>query len=310
MKPLELSNVALALALLGFKQMDILQPVYQAALLHLDGPPSSPAAGSRGTGSSSSWGEGDGSAFVLGPQALSNLSWAGAILDLREHQQQLRRLAQACVASWGCGQDSGPAEEAVQLYQVHLWLTELVGTEGLEGVLTPEQLLRCRDSLRSSVSAPSVMQGHVYQAALSVPGLQDVQLEAVTEDGLLTVDIAAVLAAGQGEEGAVSCDAATSASSSGNPSSGAAGNPSSGAAGASSSSAPMQSECQRVAIEVDGPWHWRRADMRPTGPSAFRNRLLAHRGYTVVTVPYFEWQGLKDHERAAYLQQAIQQQRS
>jgi very-short-patch-repair endonuclease len=63
---------------------------------------------------------------------------------------------------------------------------------------------------------------------------------------------------------------------------------------------------QKVAIEVDGPWHWRRPDLQPTGPTHFRNRLLAHRGYTVVTVPYLKWQGLREEQRVVYLQKLLQ----
>jgi hypothetical protein len=44
-----------------------------------------------------------------------------------------------------------------------------------------------------------------------------------------------------------------------------------------------------VAIEVDGPHHFRRPDQQPTGSTLWRNRALAARGYVVVSVPYWEW---------------------
>ena len=44
-----------------------------------------------------------------------------------------------------------------------------------------------------------------------------------------------------------------------------------------------------VAIEVDGPRHFRRPDLQPTGSTLWRNRALAARGYVVVSVPYWEW---------------------
>jgi hypothetical protein len=45
----------------------------------------------------------------------------------------------------------------------------------------------------------------------------------------------------------------------------------------------------KLAIEVDGPSHFRLPDMAFTGTTLFRNRQLAARGYVVVSVPYTGW---------------------
>jgi hypothetical protein len=285
MKPLELSNVALALALLGARRLDILRPVYDAAIRCSDSnssstQPQQAAASSSGTvisGAGGAWGGSSSSssssseaeescaASVLGPQALSNLCWAGATLGLHELEAQLRRLAAAAAALWDSGQFTGRVEEGVQLYQLHMWLTELAGTRGLQEELTPLQLQQCRDSMHALVmrTATSQLQLQVWEAAQQVDGLHDVRLEVITEDGLLSVDIAAVLDM-------------------------------------------QQSGQQRVAIEVDGPWHWRRPDTQPTGPSVFRNKLLEQRGFLVLTVPFFKWQAIREQPaKVAYLQQAI-----
>jgi hypothetical protein len=45
----------------------------------------------------------------------------------------------------------------------------------------------------------------------------------------------------------------------------------------------------QLAIEVDGPAHFRVPDYGLTGTTLFRNRQLAARGYVVVSVPYMGW---------------------
>ena len=57
-----------------------------------------------------------------------------------------------------------------------------------------------------------------------------------------------------------------------------------------------------VAVEVDGPSHYLRNERSENGPTRLRNRLLAEKGYDVLTVPYFEWEGLSGREaKHAYL---------
>lgn len=43
---------------------------------------------------------------------------------------------------------------------------------------------------------------------------------------------------------------------------------------------------QPLVLEVDGPHHYRRPDNAMTGTTRYRNRALAARGYTVVTIPW------------------------
>jgi hypothetical protein len=80
-------------------------------------------------------------------------------------------------------------------------------------------------------------------------------MESVTPDGNLSIDIAAVTAAGV-----------------------------------------------QLAIEVDGPTHFVSPGNRLNGPTQFRNRMLAAQGYTVIGIPYWEWNACKTaHQRHDYL---------
>ncbi len=59
---------------------------------------------------------------------------------------------------------------------------------------------------------------------------------------------------------------------------------------------------RQLAIEVDGPQHFTYPDRLINGMTAFRNKALTARGYTVVSIPWFEWQALHTHaQRLAYL---------
>ncbi|KAA6419711.1 MAG: hypothetical protein FRX49_10435 [Trebouxia sp. A1-2] len=46
---------------------------------------------------------------------------------------------------------------------------------------------------------------------------------------------------------------------------------------------------QKVAIEVDGPYHYTHNTHQPLGHTLLRRRLLTALGWTVVSVPYFDW---------------------
>jgi hypothetical protein len=48
-----------------------------------------------------------------------------------------------------------------------------------------------------------------------------------------------------------------------------------------------------VAVEADGPTHYRQPDGGLTGPTQYRNRALAVRGYSLVSVPGHEWAKLQ-----------------
>jgi very-short-patch-repair endonuclease len=53
----------------------------------------------------------------------------------------------------------------------------------------------------------------------------------------------------------------------------------------------------KVAIEVDGPTHFIQPGRTPDGTTQFRDRALAARGYVVVSIPYWEWDALRDATR-------------
>jgi len=66
----------------------------------------------------------------------------------------------------------------------------------------------------------------------------------------------------------------------------------------------------RIAIEVDGPTHFLLPDGRgvrkPNGHTLLKRRLLAAAGWRVISVPFFEWDGLHSAgERQAYLQRVV-----
>ncbi|KAF8065588.1 hypothetical protein HT031_003189 [Scenedesmus sp. PABB004] len=62
----------------------------------------------------------------------------------------------------------------------------------------------------------------------------------------------------------------------------------------------------RLAVEVDGPWHFRRPDNGLGGSTLYRDRALTARGYVVVSLPWWEWRhGANGAAKAAYLQAKI-----
>lgn len=56
-------------------------------------------------------------------------------------------------------------------------------------------------------------------------------------------------------------------------------------------------------MEVDGPSHFMVNVHQPTGVLLARQRLLAARGWHVISVPHFVWQRCSEAERDALLQQ-------
>ncbi|KAL0053862.1 hypothetical protein WJX82_000155 [Trebouxia sp. C0006] len=59
---------------------------------------------------------------------------------------------------------------------------------------------------------------------------------------------------------------------------------------------------QKVAVEVDGPYHYTLNTHQPLGHTLLRRRLLTALGWTVVSVPYFDWGRLySGPQKAAYL---------
>jgi hypothetical protein len=58
---------------------------------------------------------------------------------------------------------------------------------------------------------------------------------------------------------------------------------------------------QRIAIEVDGPHHFTRNSLRPMADMFTRTCLLEARGYKVVSVPFFAWEGVEESGRRSFL---------
>jgi very-short-patch-repair endonuclease len=71
----------------------------------------------------------------------------------------------------------------------------------------------------------------------------------------------------------------------------------------------------RLAVEVDGPYHFvspgnkvngRTPQYKVDGPTQYRNRALAARGYTVVRIPWWEWEQQKGNKaRMDHLQRKL-----
>ena len=61
---------------------------------------------------------------------------------------------------------------------------------------------------------------------------------------------------------------------------------------------------ERIALEADGPSHFAANTLAPGGAMLARNRLLAARGWAVISMPYYVWAELKDDARGAWLMQA------
>jgi hypothetical protein len=233
--------------------------------------------------------------------------------DAHDEEQQHAGLPQL-MALDASGSSSPPrhSQDKVQLCQLDTWLQEELGQPGLAPHhVRAVYLQQCRAALQRVLAAgtcPSQGQLAVYAAAQRLPCLRRVVLEAATPDGLMSVDVLAeVVQPAGGADGLGSCGAAADAaapstsSSSSSSSSDAAQDGGSGSAATRTTTAVprddhhahQQQEPQpqplKVAIEFDGPWHFRRPDRRLTGPTLLRNRLLACRGYVLVPVPFWEW---------------------
>jgi hypothetical protein len=52
-----------------------------------------------------------------------------------------------------------------------------------------------------------------------------------------------------------------------------------------------------VAVEADGPTHFRQPDRGLMGSTQYRDRALALRGYRLVSVPFWDWDGLRGDEQ-------------
>jgi very-short-patch-repair endonuclease len=63
---------------------------------------------------------------------------------------------------------------------------------------------------------------------------------------------------------------------------------------------------RRIAIEFDGPSHFTRNTLEPLGHTRLRDRLLSAMGWQVVSIPFFEWDGLQQPAKMdAYVKQRL-----
>jgi len=227
-------------------------------------------------------------------QAVPNLCWSAAVLGIRGQAGVLRDLAAACAAhSWPLVTQEG----ASQLYMLHLSLqleeqqqglpaaqavapyAALIPAGGLQGCLTPQQLQVCRAAW--SACSPQHQMGWLPVAdtppdPATPPAAGQVmwpQSGSSTSTSSFKLQRKVFVAACQ-----LSCwrhppsfEALT-------------------ADELFSVDIAAEAVCGlQLAIEVDGPSHYRLPDMAHTGTTLFRNRQLAARGYVVVSVPYMGW---------------------
>jgi hypothetical protein len=189
----------------------------------------------------------------FGTQDCSNLCWAAVVLDLRRHVPDVLQLAAACSPLW----DSMEAEDLQQLYQAHLWLLDCQlpsAGQGLAGCLTRQQLQQCQ---------------HSWEQVLATKTAQPSQLQRSVFAALQRLPGSTWQQAPAMEQrtpdGAYSIDIAAVTAAGG----------------------------LQLAVEVDGPSHFLRQPRRAVdGPTRCRNRALAVRGFSVVSMPYWEWREL------------------
>ena len=182
MIPQDLANIALACGWLSYKDDKLLPALFDTARQAL--------TGVCGTSNSTS-----------GPnsQELANMCWAAAVLDMQQLISHVEQFAAAVSSIWL----EAAAEEKHQLYQVHMWLLDQQGnSRGLSACLTEQQLHGCREQWQKQLLAAtsanaSSAQRAVFEAAQHLQGLSCLpQQEAVTADGLHSIDVLVVTAEG------------------------------------------------------------------------------------------------------------------
>jgi hypothetical protein len=210
------------------------------------------------------------SSCSLDSQGLCNLCWAVAVLDLQQHAQQVLQLVTACSSIRGSLE---VAAEHQQLWQVHTWLldNDLAGGQGLQGSLTQQQLQQCAAAWDEQLRQVAKQRVSEYQRSVFAA----VQRLPITWQQRPQMEQLSVGRDGVTPDGALLIDIAG-----------------------------RTADGVLVAVEADAPWHFRQPDQGLKGPTQYRDRALAVRGYTVVSVPYLEWRSLQgDHQRQQYLLQ-------
>ncbi|KAK9831432.1 hypothetical protein WJX81_004289 [Elliptochloris bilobata] len=203
--------------------------------------------------------------LALNPQNISNLLYAHA--DLANLVRSLCVLQVCDMGLWHIAmatlsaQLSQPAdmtdEDLLQVFQAYeLLRLDVPADEAVLAAAAPPGLLNAARANWAKL-AQDVTTSHFHHDVARVLRSRGVahQLEALTSDGLLSVDI--VLPG------------------------------------------------ERIALEADGPSHFAVNTHRPGGSMIARHRLLAARGWAVVSIPYYLWDHLKDAVRGAWLLQEI-----
>jgi hypothetical protein len=185
-------------------------------------------------------------------QELCNLCWAVAVLDLQQHAQQVLQLGKACSSIWS----NTAAENQQQLWQVHTWLLDfdLAGAQGLQGSLTQQQLQQCKATWDQDLGKTAQTQRTRFQRSV----LAAVQRLPITWQQQPQMEQLSVGRDGVTLDGALLIDIAG-----------------------------RTADGVLVAVEADGPTHFRQPDGGLMGTTRYRNRALAVRGYRLVSVPKF-----------------------
>ena len=182
-------------------------------------------------------------------------------------QQLISHVEQFAAAVSSKWEEAAP-ENKQQLYHVHMWLLDQQNNSmGLVGCLTEQQLQDCREQWQKQV-AEVVVSAKASKAHTAVYAAAQ-QLSFLSQPPELEAPTA---------DGLHSIDVLV-----------------------------VTSGGVMVAIEVDGFQHFRQPDLQPTGPTQWRNRSLAARGYVVVSVPPWEWRPLRPAQHVAYLESKVQQ---
>jgi hypothetical protein len=171
-------------------------------------------------------------------------------------------MAHACSSTWS----STAAEDHQQFWQVHTWLLDfqLAGGQGLQGSLTEQQLQQCRAAWEQGVQDAARQRVTDFQRSVFAA----VQRLPITWQQQPQMEQLSLGSDGATEDGAMIIDIAG-----------------------------RTAHGVLVAVEADGPSHFRRPDGELDGPTQYRNRALAVRGYRVFSVPCYEWHKLQGHEQ-------------
>jgi hypothetical protein len=255
-KPQELANMALACGQLGYSSTLLPGVVLQQAVLLLQEALLLQNSTKRSTLKLTMR---DMCRVDFTMHELCDLCCSAALLDLPQYVPQVLTLASACACAelWA----TATALELQQLYQVHLWLLDSklsmsAPDQGLSGVLSQQQLQQCKDSWEQQLQreTASAKASDLHRSVFAA--LQALPADTWQQPPVLEQRTA---------DGALSIDIA----------------------------ATTRSGVQ-LAVEVDGPSQLVQPACTHSGPTLFRNRALAARGYVLVSIPHWMWRSWRD----------------